>query len=266
VTDAQRRLVKAAVRWAESEPRVQALVLKGSLAQGKADELSDVDLLVVTAPGDRESLWAEWEEIARKVGDPLGVFREAEWATPYMVIALYDGPLKLDLAFEDGRLAPDPWLADGYRILAGKLEAEPDLAEPSQLGSEGSFRELDAHAWDYAFWLHLKLARGERWVVYFELHGFLQHIVLLALNAAQGEGWMGPRSLDARHSAETLDALEAARPLSAKPEELGRALLAAAQLYASTRRELKARHDPDVSDELMRQVLARLRAGSPTRG
>jgi predicted nucleotidyltransferase len=263
MTDAQRRVVEAATRWAEGEPRVRALVLKGSLAQGRGDVLSDVDLLAVTEPGARDELWAQRESVARALGEPLGFFREAEWATPYMLIALYDGPLKVDLAFEEGRLAPDPWLRDGYAILAGNVE-EPDLAEPPQFGAEADLRELDAHAWDYAFWLHLKLERGERWVAYLELAGFLHHIVVLALNAARGEGWVGGRGIDTRFSPDTVTALEAALPRSAEPDELRRALLAAAELYAEARAELKPRHDPELPDRLMEQVLGRLRGEPPT--
>jgi predicted nucleotidyltransferase len=265
MTDPQRRVVEAATRWAEAEPRVRTLVLKGSLAQGRGDELSDVDLIAVTEPGAREELWAERRTIARALGEPLGLFREAEWATPYMLIALYDGPLKVDLAFEEERLASDPWLRDGYAVLTGDVE-EPDLTEPPPFGAESDLRDLDAHAWDYAFWLHVKLERGERWVAYLELAGFLQHIVVLALNAARGEGWAAGRGVDKRHSPDTVAALEAALPRSAKPDELRRALLAAAELYAEARVELKRRHDPELPDELMEQVLARLRAGSPTRG
>jgi predicted nucleotidyltransferase len=265
MTDAQRRVIEAATRWAERERRVRALVLKGSLSQGRGDALSDVDLIAVTEPDARDELWAEREAIAGKLGEPLGFFREAEWATPYMLIALYDGPLKVDLAFEEERLAPDPWLRDGYAILTGNVE-EPDLAEPPPFGAESDLRELDAHAWDYAFWLHVKLERGERWVAYLELAGFLQHIVVLALNAAQGEGWAAGRGVDARLPPDTVAALEAALPRSAERDELRRALLAAAELYAEARVELKRRHDPELPDELMEQVLARLRAGSPTHG
>jgi predicted nucleotidyltransferase len=264
MTDAQRRVIEAATRWAEAEPRVRALVLKGSLAQNRGDELSDVDLIAVTEPGARDGLWAEREQIAGKLGEPLGIFREAEWATPFMVIALFDGPQKLDLAFEEERLAPDPWLRDGYEVLTGSVE-EPDVADPPPFGAEGDLRELDAHAWDYAFWLHVKLERGERWVAYLELAGFLHHIVLLAHNATHGEGWAGGRGVDSRLSAETVAALEAALPQSATPGELGRALLAAAELYAEARAELKARHDPELPDELMELVLVRLRGGSPRR-
>jgi hypothetical protein len=76
---------------------VRALVLTGSLAQGRGDELSE-------------------------------------------------GPQKLDLAFEEG-LAPDPWLLEGYRVLAGELDEEPQL-DPPPPGPEGSLRGLHAHAWD----------------------------------------------------------------------------------------------------------------------
>lgn len=265
MTDRQRRLVETATRWAEAEPRVRALVLKGSLAQGKGDELSDVDLIAVTEPGAREELWAEREATVGRLGEPLGVFREAEWATPYMVIALYDGPLKLDLAFEEERLAPDPWLRDGYEVLTGSVDA-PELLEPPRFGAEADLRELDAHAWDYAFWLHVKLERDERWVAYLELAGFLHHIVLLALNAARDEGWAAGRGVDARLPPETIAALESALPRSAEAGELRRALLAAAELYAEAREELKAKHDTELPDELMRQVLARLRGAPATHG
>jgi predicted nucleotidyltransferase len=259
MTRGQRLLVGAATRWAESEPRVRALVLKGSLAQGKGDALSDVDLIAVTEAGSRDSLWRERVEIVAALGEPLGIFREAEWATPFMVIALYDGPLKLDLAFEEEELSPDPWLRDGYVVLTGSVSA-PDLAEPPRFGAASGVRELDAHAWDYAWWLHTKLARGERWVAYLELSGFLQHIVLLAFNAARDAGWAGGRGVDTRLSAETIAGLEAALPRSAAPSELRRSLLAAADLYVEAREELKTRFEPDLPDELMRQVLARLRA------
>ena len=263
MTDAQRRLVDAATRWAAGDPRVRALVLKGSLAQGRGDELSDVDLIAVTRPGAREELWAESLTIVGELGRPLGVFHEAPWATPYMVIALYEGPVKLDLAFEEERLAPDPWLRGGYEVLTGEV-AEPDLAEPPRFGAEPDLRALDAHAWDYAFWLHVKLERRERWVVYLELAGFLHHIVLLALNASRGEGWIEGRGVDDRLPPEAVAALEAALPHSAEPAELRRSLLAAVDLYARTRAALKDEHDPELSDELMEQVLAQLRGEAPT--
>jgi hypothetical protein len=110
----------------------------------------------------------------------------------------------------------------------------------------------------------VKLARGERWTAYLELHLFLEHIVVLAFNALDGMPWYGPRGIDTRFSPETVAALEAARPKSLDADELRRAVRASAELCAEAREELKARLDPALPDELMRQVLARLRGAPAT--
>ena len=49
---------------AERDRRVRALMLKGSLARGDADERSDVDFVVVARPGRLEELWAARHSIA----------------------------------------------------------------------------------------------------------------------------------------------------------------------------------------------------------
>jgi predicted nucleotidyltransferase len=63
-TDRQKAIVEAGVRWAERDPRVRALLLKGSLARGDADERSDVDFVVVAQPGLLQELWAARHTIA----------------------------------------------------------------------------------------------------------------------------------------------------------------------------------------------------------
>ena len=47
-THRQDAIVQAGVRWAESDERVRALLLKGSLARGDADERSDIDMTQLT--------------------------------------------------------------------------------------------------------------------------------------------------------------------------------------------------------------------------
>ena len=77
-TTRQEAIVDAGVRWAERDPRVRALLLKGSLARGDADERSDVDFLVVAQPGQLEALWADRVTIAQSLGGWLGGFDEAQ--------------------------------------------------------------------------------------------------------------------------------------------------------------------------------------------
>jgi hypothetical protein len=60
------------VSWGEHDNRVAALVVYGSVAQGRADELSDLDLIVVARAGHRKpcgqsvpqwpnAYWASWQ-------------------------------------------------------------------------------------------------------------------------------------------------------------------------------------------------------------
>ena len=102
--------------WAHAERRVRALLLKGSLGRGEGDARSDVDVVIVTEPGQLASLWGERRATAERLGRPLGLFRDiAMWRPPHLAIALYDGPLKVDLWFEEGEVEPSEWLRSGFR-------------------------------------------------------------------------------------------------------------------------------------------------------
>src|SRR3954469_12169488 len=149
-TRRQEAIVDAGIRWAESDPRVRALLLKGSLARGEGDERSDVDFLVVAQPGRLGELWAARREIAEGLGGWLGGFDEVAWQAPHTYIGFCDGPVKVDFFFQEGEPHVDPWLRDGFRALVdehgladqlrAKLEAPP---EPLDLA------EFDTHAWDW---------------------------------------------------------------------------------------------------------------------
>jgi predicted nucleotidyltransferase len=53
-----------AAAWAESDPGVRAMIVYGSLAQGTADEDSDLDVIIVAEPGQRDQLWDRREQIS----------------------------------------------------------------------------------------------------------------------------------------------------------------------------------------------------------
>ena len=241
-------------------------MLKGSFGRGCGDKGSDLDLVVVSEPGRREELWAERRAIAERLGRPLGLFRDvAIWQPPNLAIALYDGPLKVDLFFEDGEVEPSEWLREGFEVLLDKDEVGPRLRarlddlRPRVLDElHDDLAELDSHAWDFALWLDRKLELGEVWLVCLALPLYVELIVLPAWNALAGEGWRGAVGLSERVEPALLERLERALPRGSAPDELRGSLRALVELYAETRPRLVERLGQPLTDELMDQVRRRI--------
>jgi predicted nucleotidyltransferase len=239
-------------------------LVKGSLGRGQADALSDVDLIIVSKPGRRDALWRDRRALPEALGKPVAVFKDAPWHGPYIAIAIFEGPLKVDLTFEDGEVPPEEWLAEGYLVLLDRGGVDARLRRRLASYHPPPFRaedlvELDGHAWDWAWWLYVKLARGERWLVYVELAKYLESIVIPAYNALSGAPRSGTYGLDLRLSASIIDELEAALPGRPAPRELHRSLLCLVALYARARARLRRRLKADLSDRLMRQVRREIR-------
>ena len=159
-TQRQEAIVEAGVRWAEFDRRVRALLLKGSLARGDADERSDVDFVVVAELGRLEELWAARQMIAEGLGGWLGGFDEVAWQAPHTFIGFCDGPVKVDFFFQEAEPTADPWLRDGFRALVDPDDLADRLrralaAEPAP----PDLSEFDVHAWD---WLWAMLALRQR--------------------------------------------------------------------------------------------------------
>jgi hypothetical protein len=244
--------------------------VKGSLGRGQTDALSDTDLVIVAEPGQRDALWRDRRSLPEALGQPVAVFKDAPWHGPYIAIAIYEGPLKVDLSFEDGEVPPDEWLREGYLVLMDRGGVERRLRRrlasfrPPPFGTE-DLTELDGHAWDWAWWLYVKLARGERWLVYVELPKYLENIVIPAYNALAGAPRSGTYGLDQRLSTSVIDEVAAALPRRPTPRELHRSLLALVALYAAARARLRRRLKADLSGRLMRQVRGRIRAFPATK-
>lgn len=256
-------VLETARRWAESDPRVRALLVTGSLGRGQADALSDVDLIIVAEPGRRDALWRDRRALPETLGRPVAVFKDAPWHGPYVAIAIFEGPLKVDLTFEEGEAPPSEWLRGGYLVLMDRGGVEKRLRRrlasfrPPPFRPE-DFAELDGHAWDWAWWLYVKLARGERWLVYAELAKYLEGIVAPAYNPLAGTPASGTYGLDRRLSVSVIGQMEASLARSPTPRELHRSLLALIALYARARTRLRRRLKADLSDRLMRQVRRRI--------
>jgi hypothetical protein len=115
--------------------------------------------------------------------------------------------------------------------------------------------ELDAHAWDWLWWLDVKLARGEPWLVHIELVKFVETVLVFGSNALAGEWWRGATGFSA-------DSLRAALPSSPEPDALDRALTAAVGEWEALRERLARELGMPLADELAAQVRAG-RASNP---
>jgi predicted nucleotidyltransferase len=254
-------IVEAATRWAERDRRVRALLLKGSLARGEADERSDVDLVVVARHGRLDALWAERRSIAEGLGSWLGGFDEVAWQAPHTFIGFADGPVKVDFFFQEGEPAVDPWLRDGFRVLVdpdGLADGLRDAlaADPPP----PDLCDFDAHAWDWLWAVHLKLRRaGHEWLVYVELVKFVETMLLSGFNALAPEPWRGVLGIEERLTPDARAGLRAALPAAPEAPELRRALGAALESYLRLRARLARDRGMPLAEELATQVLGVLR-------
>jgi hypothetical protein len=253
-------LIAAAGRWAEADDRVRALLLKGSLGAGRGDERSDVDLVIVTRPGRLGELWNDRRRIAENLGRWLGGFDEVAWHAPHTFIGFYDGPVKVDFFYQEGEPLPDPWLRDGFAALV-----DPDgLAEPLRARLAAApdpvdLSDFDAHAWDWLWWIDVKLTRGgEEWLGYLELVKFAETMLLTGHNALSPDPWRGASQVKRRLSPAAEAELRAALPAAPEPEELRRALGVAIETYLRLRERLAEERGMPLKRELARQVLAAL--------
>jgi predicted nucleotidyltransferase len=251
-------IVQACVHWARHDRRVRALLLKGSLARGEADERSDVDFVIVAQPGRLGELWADRRTIAEGLGGWLGGFDEVAWQAPHTFIGFYDGPMKVDFFFQEAEPAVDPWLRDGFRalvdpdgladVLREALAAEPPLPD---------LTDFDVHAWDWLWAVHVKLRRpGQEWLVYMELVKFVETMLLTAFGVLAPEPWRGVLRLDERLPPDAQDALRRALPKGPDEAELRPALRAALDSYVALRPRLAAERGMPLADQLAAQVLA----------
>jgi predicted nucleotidyltransferase len=264
-TRRQEAIVDAGARWAEGDPRVRALLLKGSLARGDADERSDVDFLVVAQPGQLEALWADRVTVAEGLGGWLGGFDEVAWQAPHTFIGFCDGPVKVDFFFQEGEPDVDPWLRDGFRALVDEHGLADRLRTQLQAPPEPpDLSDFDAHAWDWLWAARLKLRRpGHEWLVYLELVKFVETMLLAGFGALAPEPWRGVLRMEQRLPAAAREELRRALPAAPEDAELRRALRATIASYVALRPRLAAECGMPLADELAAQVLPVLQAEWP---
>jgi predicted nucleotidyltransferase len=191
-------VVERLVERLRGEPAVEGAFLGGSLAAGRADDLSDVDLAVVAAEGREEEAWGLRGKLAGVPGPPLRTL-ERSWPGARMIACLY-GPeaypplgLEVDIAFATLAevAAPMPYaparvVLDRTGRVAEALEAVPAAPTAAFLASEVEQRR----SW-FAFYVHdaqVAERRGDLPQLAFLTGQMVEAIVAVA---AAGHGALG---------------------------------------------------------------------------
>ncbi len=219
-------MAERVARWAEAEDGVRAAIVYGSVAQGTADEESDLDLILVTVPGRRERLWERRTEFAEFVLEsPVRWSQEPSWQRPFRYKG-WGGRGELDLTLDEGYAAPWPALMRGFRAVCDKADVvarlAADLAEFKPTEFDAAL--LDGNTWVWLRYLRGKMRHGETWFVRYGVMDTLGNRVVPLLGSAS-------HSVRAELGESVLSRLHAAAPKSEQPEELRRSLLATAELY-----------------------------------
>ena len=220
------RMAERATNWAQAEESVRAAIVYGSVAQGTADEESDLDLILVTEPGLREALWERRAEFAEFVLEgPVRSSQEPSWQRSFRYQAWAERG-EIDLTLDDGYAAPWRSLTRGFLVLCDKADVAGRLAADL---AEFKPPEFDAPLFDRGTWAWLrylrgKLRHGETWFVRYGVMDTLNNRVVPLLGSAG-------HSVLADLGQGVLAQLHRAAPKSDQPDELKRSLLATAELY-----------------------------------
>lgn len=170
---------------ATADSRVAACWLQGSLADGSADALSDIDAYLAIRDDDFDGVFAERRSVVEHVGPVLFL---ADGLIPGLqaVNAVLRGPVKLDLIFE--RLSRSPELQrPATLMLVDKVQLEPQLQtgwEPPLDAVVTAVRNIFSGVRQGSVW-PIRLLLREQWATYATVELRLINEYLAAMMAVQ---------------------------------------------------------------------------------
>lgn len=163
---ARERLIGRLRDVATADDRIAACWLQGSLADGSADALSDVDAYIAAADGDFDAVFGERRAIVERLGRVLFL---ADGIIPGLnaVNVVLAGPAKLDLVFERLSRSPDVQ-RPAFVLFVDKVGLGPQLKrgwEPPLEAVAARLRPLFSGVRQGSTWPIRLLLRGQ-WATY----------------------------------------------------------------------------------------------------
>lgn len=224
-------ILRRARAWVAEDIRVRAALVHGSVVQGTISPLSDVDLIVVAEPGERDSIWAEREQLThRLLGRPPAV-TEALPGLPYRWQAGTAELDMLDLTIDEGTVRV--W--NGFE---GPVEFLIDRADVRDEFERAMAGQSPPSPYDAA------AACDATWGMFAKLTGLLLHRRTLSTRIGLNElitsrllplldrSAYSIGTVHDHHDHELIARLDQCYPVSLDSAELGRAIRAAAEWYA----------------------------------
>ena len=205
------------VKQLAGDERVVAAWLHGSLGRNDGDALSDIDVRIVVADRFSETMNAERQEYASRIG-PLLLMQEAPHNAPAggaFLLVMYPGsvgPIHVDWIWQPQSPAVIP---TNVRVLFDRvgLPAEPAVARPVGQDLADSLTERSVFFWMMVQVAAKKIARQQSWAAIVVLNyaqDAIQQVKWL-LNLADGPAWRENRRADAvpAQPAEQMDLVRA---------------------------------------------------------
>jgi hypothetical protein len=120
----------------QADPRIRALRVRGSIARGTADELSDLDTRIWIGDDEYEAVLADLPALVRTIGPTVDILFETP-GSPYLFVHFADG---VQLELSSGRASEGSGRDHGVVVLLDRdgLWEQPYQPEP---------------AWDQDLWL-----------------------------------------------------------------------------------------------------------------
>jgi predicted nucleotidyltransferase len=260
-----RRLLDCARERFAADDRFVGVLLGGSLAAGRADSFSDIDLYLFVRDDDFESVFAEREAIAHSIGPVLVRYLGDHMpGGQHQLIVWYEGPLHVDLMFRKLSEATPQWKWKAALILKDSGNAMTALKRESDLlpSPEFAWEQLDTlnqKFWRWVAYTFGKILRGELWEALDNLAWIRNEALLVMLAWTQNAAFEGHRRLEAKLD-DQLSALFDESLCSREPKSLHTALMAEIRIFRELRSRLSERASRTIDERPENQMMRELDA------
>ncbi len=250
---AHRRITLDALELLGQDERVKGLYLSGSLACGRPDMYSDVDINILVDATNRERVIQDHTKLYQQVGKLITLYSAIHMGDPNQMIAFYEEiiPIHVDYQY---RIAENLALNRRHKDIAIILDNDGNLADwkarceqcpPDKLPIAEKLQFLEDRFCGWCWYTDSKIERGELWEARECIDYFRNNVVIVLAYLRLGLPYEGSRRLEQKFPQEIIDLLVSTVPMGLDKSSYKDALLAVIDVYNKIVPDLLAQY-PDV--------------------